>query len=314
MESLLFGINTVLPIFLLIVLGIFLKKIGLLGEDLVKAGTALIYNCVLPVNLFRSVSTSDFQTMTNYKFILLVVCATLVGFLGMWLLALKLCPDREKRGVFIHGAFRGNYVYVGFPITQSILNKAVVPCTALIVTFIMPLYNMLGVLILTYYNQTGEKANFKKILVDIIKNPLTLGVLVALPFSFFGIQIPKPVGEAMDMLGKIASPLSLLFIGASIRYKGFLENLWLSMKAAILKVVIQPLIFVPIAIALGFSAEEVVACYVLVAVPSAMNTYVMARKMDMDEELASGIIAATLVMTVITIPVGVMIMKGIGLL
>lgn len=314
MESLIFGFNTVLPIFLLIVLGIFLKRIGLLGKDLVKSGTSLVYNCVLPVSLFRSVSTSDFKTMTNVRFILLVVCVTLGWFLLMWLLSLILCPAKEKRGVFVHGAFRSNYVYVGMPITQSILSKSVVPCTALIVTFIMPIYNMLGVLILTFYGQKGERPSVKKILVDIIKNPLTLGVLVALPFSFFRITIPEPVGEAMDMLGKIASPLSLLFIGASIRYKGFLENLWLSMKAAILKVVLQPLLVVPLAIALNFSAEEVVAAYVLVAVPSAMNTYVMAKKMEMDEELATGIIGATLVLSVITIPVGVMIMKGMGLL
>lgn len=314
MGALLFGVNTVLPIFLLILLGMFLRKIRLIKDDFVAAGTALVYYCALPVNIFQNVAGSDFQTMTNVKFIGFIVGATLIGFLGIWLLSVKLCPEKEKRGAFIHSAFRGNYVYVGLPITQSILSMDVVPCTALVIAFVIPLYNILGVLVLTAYNQTQKKINGKKLLLDIIKNPLIIAVLVALPFSFFRIQLPGAVEEALDSLGSIASPLALLFIGASIRYETFLRNLWLSIKAAVLKVVIQPLIFVPLAIYLGFGAEEVVTCYVMLAVPTAMNAYIVARKMGADEELSSGIIVATIFMSVITVPVGVMLLKGIGLI
>lgn len=314
MSSLIFGVNTVLPIFLLILLGMFLKKIKLIKDDFVAAGTSLVYYCALPVNIFQNVAGSDFQTMTNVRFILYIVGVTLIGFLGIWLLAVKLCPDKEKRGSFIHAAFRGNYVYVGLPITQSILSMDVVPCTALVIAFVIPLYNVLGVLVLTVYNQAQKKINVKKLLIDIFKNPLIIAVLVAIPFSFFRIQLPGSVHKALDSLGDIASPLALLFIGASIRYQEFLQNLWLSIKAAILKVVIQPLLFVPLAVYLGFNAEEVVTCYVMLAVPTAMNAYIVARKMGGDEELSSGIIVATIFLSVVTVPVGVMLLKGIGLI
>ena len=314
MGALLFGINTVLPIFLLILLGIFLKKIKLINDDFIAAGTSLVYYCALPVNIFQNVAGSDFQTMTNVKFVLFIVSATLIGFAGIWLLATKLCPDKSRRGAFIHSAFRGNYVYVGLPITQSILGMDVVPCTVLVIAFVIPLYNILGVLVLTAYNQENRRINVKKLLLDIIKNPLIIAVLVALPFSFLKVQLPGAVEEVLDYLSGIATPLALLFIGASIRYQEFLRNLWLSLKAAVLKVVVQPLIFVPLAIWLGFTAEEVVTIYVMLAVPTAMNAYIVARKMGADEDLSSGIIVATLFLSIVTVPVGVMILKGIGLI
>lgn len=314
MESLLFGINIVLPIFLLILIGMFLKKVGLLKEDFISAGTSLVYYCALPVRIFQDVASSDFHTMTNVKFILFILGITLAGFAGIWLLSIKLCPDIKKRGAFIHSAFRGNYVYVGLPITQNILGLSVVPCTVLVITFVIPLYNILGVIVLSYYNQEGQKVNIKKLLLDILKNPLILAVLIGLPFSFLQLKLPEFVNETLDYLGAIATPLALLFIGASIRYKEFLKNFGLSMKAAVMKVILQPLLFVPLSILLHFTAEEIVTSYVMLAVPTAMNAYIVTRKLGGDEEVSAGIIVATLLLTIVTIPVGIVILKGIGII
>ena len=314
MSELLFGLNTILPIFLLILTGVFLKKIGLITEDFISMGTSLVYYCALPVRMFQDVSGSDFHNMTNVKFISFIMLATLAGFLGIWLLAVKLCPDRSKRGAFIHSAFRGNYVYVGIPITQNILQMAMVPCTVLVITFVVPLYNILGVVVLSWYSQEGHKINVKKLLLDILKNPLILAVLLGLPFSFFGWRLPGAVHEALSDLGAISMPLALLFIGASIRFGEFVREFWLSMKAAIVKVVLQPLLFVPLAIFLGFNAQEVVTIYVMLSVPTALNAYIVTKKLGGDEDTAAGIVVATLSLCIVTVPVGIVLLKGAGII
>lgn len=314
MSELLFGLNTVLPIFLLILTGIFLKKVHLITEDFISMGTSLVYYCALPVRMFQDVAKSDFHTMTNVKFILFIVLATLAGFGMIWLLSILLCRDKSKRGAFVHSAFRGNYVYVGIPITQNILEMAMVPCTVLVITFVVPLYNILGVVVLSWYNQEGHKIDIRKLLLDILKNPLILAVLLGLPFSFFQWQLPEVVNGALKDLGSISTPLALLFIGASIRYKEFIRNLWLSMKAALLKVVLQPLLFVSLAIRLGFNTEEIVTIYVMLSVPTALNAYIVTKKLGGDEEASAGIVVATLLLSIVTIPVGIVLLKGAGVL
>ncbi len=314
MEAFLFGWNIVLPIFLVILVGLFLKKIHLMSEEFVSAGISLVYYCALPVRMFQDVAECDLRTMANGKFIFFIIAITLAGFGVIWLLSLKLCPDREKRGAFVHSAFRGNYVYVGIPITQSILGMDMVPCTVLVITFVVPLYNILGVLILSYYDQKGQKINGKRLFLDILKNPLILAVLFGIPFSLFQWKLPSAVNESLNYLGSLSTPLALLFIGGSIRYREFLENLWLSVKAALLKVVVQPLLFVPLVVALKFTAQEVVTIYVMLAVPTALNTYIVTRKLHGDERVAAGTILATILLSVLTIPIGIVILKAAGIL
>lgn len=314
MEAFLFGWSIVLPIFLVILVGLFLKKIHLMSEEFISAGISLVFYCALPVRMFQDVAKSDFRTMANGRFIFFIVAITLAGFGIIWLLSLKLCPDKKKRGAFIHSAFRGNYVYVGIPITQSILGMDMVPCTVLVIAFVVPLYNILGVAALSYYDQKGQKIKGKRLLLDIIKNPLILAIFIGIPFSLFQWRIPNAVNQSLNYLGSLATPLALLFIGGSIRYREFLDHLWLSVKAALLKVIIQPLLFVPLAVWLKFTAEEVVTIYVMLAVPTALNTYIMTRKLNGDERVAAGTIVATILLSIVTIPIGIVILKGAGVL
>ena len=205
-------------------------------------------------------------------------------------------------------------MYVGIPITQNILGMDMVPCTVLVIAFVIPIYNILGVATLAGYGPSGEKVDKKRLLLDILKNPLIIAILVGVPLSLFGWRLPAAVHESLDYLGSIATPLALLFIGGSIRYREFLENLWLSIKAAALKVIVQPLLFVPLALWLGFNPEEVVTIYVMLAVPTALNAYIVTRKLGGDQEVAAGTIVATLLLSVATIPIGIVLMRRIGLI
>ena len=86
------------------------------------------------------------------------------------------------------------------------------------------------------------------------------------------------------------------------------------MRAGILKSIFQPLLFVPLAVALGFSSEEVVTIYVMLSVPTALNAYIVTRKLGGDAETAAGTIVATILLSVVTIPVGIVLLKGVGVI
>lgn len=307
MDYLIFSINMVAPIFLIILLGFILKRKNIITEGFVASASSIVYYFALPARLFYDVSRSDFYSLINTRFILFTIGITIASFAIIWFLAAILIRDKSKITAFVHGSYRGNYVYVGLPITQIILNKTIIPSTILIIAFVLPLYNILAAILFAYYN--GHKGDIKGLLFRIIKDPMVLAVLAALPFSLLKIELPFALDKSIDYMGSIATPIALLLIGGGIRVNTIFKNVKFITSAALFKVILQPLLFVPLAIFLGFSSEEIVTIYVLMATPTAMNAYILTKKLGGDDLLAGGIILATVALSAIILPVGAIILN-----
>lgn len=307
MDYVIFSINIVFPIFIIIFMGFVLKRKGLITDDFITSSSSVIYYLALPTKLFYDVAKSDFYSLINIKFIVYIVGITIVSFSLIWFLADKLMKDKSKVSAFIHGAYRGNYVYIGLPITKIILDKEIIPSTILVVAFVLPLYNILAVTLFCYYN--GQKRDIRSLLLRIIKDPMVLAVAAALPFSLLKIELPFAITKSMDYIGSLATPMALLLIGAGIQWNSFLKNIRYIINASIFKVIIQPLIFVSLAIYLRFSSEEIVTIYVLMAAPTAMNAYIVTKKFGGDDLLAAGIILATVMLSAIILPIGAIILR-----
>ena len=303
-----------MPVFIIILFGYILRRKGIASDAYISSATTIVYYFALPASLFEQVSTSDFFELMNIKFVLFVVGATIAVFIVVWILAAIFIKDRSKISAFVQAVFRGNYVYVGLPITQNLLQTKVIPSTILVIAFVLPIYNILAVIILTYYNEKKEKVNVIKLLLDIIKNPMIVAILVAIPFSLLKIKLPFAITKPIDYIGSLASPMALMLVGAGIHFDALVKNLKYIVNASIIKAVIQPLIIVPIAILLGFNSEQIATIFVLFSVPTAMNAYIMAKKLGGDGELSAGIIVLTVILSVVTMPIGAFILKSFGLI
>ncbi len=307
MNYLIFSLNMVSPIFIIVLLGFIMRRKKLINEAFSKSASSIIYYYALPVKLFQDVSESDFYSLLNVKFILYIIGITVVSFSVIWFAISIFSKDRSKIAAFVHASYRGNYVYIGLPITQVILDKEIIPSAILIIAFVLPLYNILAVILFSYYNQ--QKRDLKGLMLKILRDPMVLGVAIALPFSLLKIELPFALTKAMNYIGSLATPMALLLIGSGIKFDSFLKNIRYILNASIFKVIIQPLLFVPPAIFLGFSSEEIATIYVLMATPTAMNAYIVTKKFGGDEVLVGGIILATIISSAIILPIGAIILK-----
>lgn len=313
MGDLIFSLNIVMPVFFIIIFGFILRRKGIITTEFISAATTIVYYIALPAKLFQDVSESDFSSLMNTKFILFTVGITVITFVVVWMLAAIFIKDKSKISAFVQGTFRGNYVYVGLPITQNILQTEVIPSTILVIAFVIPIYNILAVIILSYYN--GEKrVNVKSLLINIIKNPMIIAIVVALPCSLLKMKLPFAATKSLDYLGVLATPMALLLVGASIRFDALIKNFKYIVQASVLKVILQPLLFVPLAVLLGFKSQEIATIYVMLATPTAMNAYIMAKKLGGDGELSAGIIVLTVILSVATIPIGTYLLTTLGIL
>lgn len=314
MTDLLFSLNIVLPVFVIILFGFLMKRMGIISEGFLSSATSIVYYFALPARLFLDVSKSDFVSLMNTRFVLFILGATVLFFIATWIVAVVFIKDKSKISAYVQSVFRGNYVYIGLPITQNILQIEVIPSTILVIAFVLPLYNILAVIILSYYCGQKEKVSNKNQLFSILKNPMIIAIAVALPFSLLQVKFPFALSRSLDYLGILATPMALLLVGAGMEFHTLIRNRKLIITASILKVILQPIIFVPIAVFLGFSTQEVVTVYVLFAVPTALNAYIMTKKLGGDGDLSAGIIVCTVILSVLTIPLGAYLLTLFGII
>lgn len=314
MENLLFALNAVLPVFLLIMTGIFLKRINILDDQFIAKSSKLVFKAVLPALVFQNVSSADFSQVFDGREILYIVLIVTGGFLFIYFISGFFIKDGTQRGAFVQGAFRTNVAIVGLGIISNVFGETGVAKTAIALVFIFPMYNIYAVLALILPLKKGTAGAGKKILMAIVTNPLIIAVVIALPFSLFSVKTEGPFFDYLGYLSRMTLPLALLGVGGSLSFSSFKKSFLLAFSASFIKLVIYPFIVVLILIAAGFRGEPLGVIFIMLGCPTAVSSYVMAEAMGSDSDLAAGIILLTTLGSVLTIGIGLFLMKSYGLI
>ena len=312
MANLIFSFNIVLPLFFLMALGFLLAKEGMLSPEFRKKATSLVFYVALPASLFNSVATSDMRSAVNLRFILFAVGTSLALFFISWGVCRLVLKDNREVAAAVHGAFRGNFAYIGMAVAQNLMGRDNLPTSVMCFAFVVPMYNVLAIWLLSHYDESGKKPSAMEEIWKILKNPLILAILAGIPFSLLQVTIPAMFAKTISYLAQLATPLALLLIGANLRPETFLKKPKGILLATFLKIVFAPLAFTALAILIGFRGEELGMLYVLHAVPSAANSYIMTQQMNGDAELGAGVVMATSLGSILTIALGIFWLRSLG--
>lgn len=311
----LFSINATLPVFAVMVLGFLLRKTGFLTEGFCKTANTLVFRLCLPVMLLRQMAQMRPADLVDGGFLIYAFCGTLVTVLTFWMLSRKMLRDKRLVGAFAQGSFRGNTALLGTVFLESICgSRAYAP---LIILAAVPLYNVLSVVILSLEAGGGsrlDKAHLLSALKGVAKNPILWGILLGLPFAFLSLPIPTAADKALSMLGNLASPLSLIVIGAEFRWTAALQRKGPTLGAAFLKLVVLPGLLIPLGALLGFRNDALVALLVMSGTPSAVSSYIMAQNMGNDGVLANGIVAVTTLLSAVTMTGWIFLLRTLNLI
>ncbi|MCC5846240.1 MAG: AEC family transporter [Verrucomicrobia bacterium] len=302
-------LETVLPVFALMILGIALRKGGLLDVPMEKALNVLCYWVLLPVFLTWNTAIApalDASALRGVAAMMIVVFLLL--FLGITFIPLLHLPERS-RGTFLQACFRSNNAYVGIPIITFALTQIDADLlarglglAAVILTPSVLLYNFLGVLVLEWDRRhTAESHPFKTWIRGTFKNPLVMGCLLGLLWNILPIPAPPLIGRIVTPLGAAAFPLALLAIGARIASLP-LHHFGKNIAGLIL---IKNVLPIPVAfwICRLLNVDEISTLVVLVmsACPTAVASYVLVDQLDGDRDLGAAAIAATTALSVFSL-------------
>lgn len=316
MENLIYSLNATIPVFVVILAGWILRQIGMLNDNFVSVSNKFNFKVTLPILLFCDIKSMNIREVFEWRFFLFCAVVTTVCFFVVWFFAercMKKCP--ESIGSFVQGSFRGSAAVLGVAFMQNIYGNA--GLAPLMIIGCVPLYNIFSVIVLTLRSsdRTGSgKDSIKKACINICKNPIILAILAGLPFSFFQVEFPEMVDKTLGQFAAIATPLALIAIGAAFEGKQALAKIKPTIWGSLIKLVFQPLVFLPLAVLMGFRGQHLVTLLIMLGAPSTASCYIMAKNMGNDSVLSASIIVVTTLGAAVTITAGLYVLKVLALI
>lgn len=315
MENFIYSINVTMPIFLVMVIGYILRQIGMLDDAFVKTANRFNFKVTLPFMLFRDISSVAIKEVFDLKYVLFCAVVSTICFWAVWGAAKIFVKDKSIRGAFVQASFRGSAAVMGLAFIQNIYGTSAMG--PLMIVSAVPLYNIFSVLVLTFEADDAEidkKEKIRQAAVNICKNPIILSILAGLAAALFEVQFPVFVNKTINNIAQLASPLALITIGAGFEGRKALAKMKPTIGASMIKLVVQPLIFLPLAARLGFSGEKIIAILIMLASPTTPSCYIMAKSMHNDEVLTASVVVATTLLAAFTMTGWIFLLKTTGLI
>ena len=263
MENLMFCLNATGPIFLMMVFGLFLRKVGILDEDFANRMNKFVFKIPLPFLLFGDLAAVDFSKVWNIKFIVFCFVVTLISITISTLVSC-LWRDKSIRGEFIQASYRSSAALLGIAFIQNIYGNAGMAPVMIIGS--VPLYNVMAVIVLSFFKpgQNGiDKAVLKKTFKGIVTNPIILGIVAGLLWSAIGLPYAGIPAKAVTSIGNMATPMGLMAMGATFDLKKASAKAKPAFAATFIKLVGFVAVFLPIAVAFGLRDRELIAILVM---------------------------------------------------
>lgn len=328
------AVDAVLPMILLILLGIYLRKKKFLSDGFLSTGNKLVFRWGLPCMLFVNVYAIRSLEQIPWDLIAYAVAAILVIFFLGLLSAVWTTPVPQRRGVILQCVFRSNSAIIGLTLAVSLGGAEAETVAACVTAVTIPLFNVLAVISLSMFGKGDQRPTVGHILSDILNNPLIHGVCLGIAclmlrwsqtiiwgVPVFTIQHDlTPVYTALTWIKSLTTPLSLLVLGGQFVFSAVKELKKEIIVATLWRVVLAPLIGIGGAVVLAklgwiqCGVMEFPALVGLFASPVAVSSAIMASQMGNDEQLATQLVVWTTICSAFTVFATVCILMAMGLL
>jgi len=302
----------ILPLFLTMSLGYLLKCLNMFDNNTLDKMNNIVFKSFLPMLLFYNIYKTDLKGVFNLNLIIFSATCVVALYLLLYLIVPLIEKDNKKCGALLQGLFRSNFVIFGIPIIESLFGSEKIGVPTLLVAIVVPLFNALSVLALETFR--GGKPNFKKIFIGVIKNPLIIASCLGILTLILKIKLPTPIEKTINDVSKIATPLSLILLGASFKFDEIKKYIKQTTIAVIGKTILIPCIMLPICIMFGYRGVELSTLMIIFAAPTAISSFTMAQQMDSDSDLAGQIVVFTSAFCVITVFIWIFILKQTNLI
>ena len=147
---------------------------------------------------------------------------------------------------------------------------------------------------------------------SIVTNPIILGIAVGMIWSLLKIPQPVILSKSVTYLGNMATPLSLIALGASFKFGEAKGKLPVTLGIAALKLVLFCAVFLPIAVKLGFRGEKLIAILVMLGSATTGSCFVMAKNLGHKGTITAFAVMLTTLLSAFTLTGWLFVLKTLG--
>ncbi|MDR1579231.1 MAG: AEC family transporter [Synergistaceae bacterium] len=299
------GFYIVLPLALVILLGMALRTKGFFSLDDKDRLARLLYWVVLPVMFFRTTYLAGDSMISHFNLALAAYAAIVFTPASAFVIAAAITHkgDRMRQAISTMAAGRSNTVYLGIPACMLALGPEGAEAASLYVAFTVPGYQIVSIL-------CGEAVMSGRITREslarcgarVIKNPLVISCVLGFCAALSGIPVPEPILTAMKLIADMATGLALIALGLSLEVSGLLTALRRTWHDALIKLFLHPAL--TWAFLLIWPAPDIFfkSAVILAAMPTAINTFIIAGGMGLDEKYTCELVALSTVLSAFSIP------------
>lgn len=285
------------PVFVVIALGFIARRRGFLPDAFAEAANRLVYNIGIPLLIFGQVAPGDFSRNFRPAQIAALLCAIVVASaLGLLLATLLRLPPPAAL-TFVQDCYHGNTGFIGLAVLLYVLGPAGLAAGSVLAGFTMLINNTLSLALFTFSPHHRRRLSWAT-LRSFLGNPIILATMLGLVFSALRVPLPSVLQRSIGIVSDMALPVALLLIGGALSPQ-IRSRLPLAHLASVVKLAVLPALGVTFLSLLG-AREAAVPAVILLGSPAATLSYVMAREMDGDAELAAAAVTVSTVLSVVS--------------
>lgn len=294
--------ESILPIFLIVLLGAALRRARFIDQSVWLGLETVGFYVLFPALLFLTLAKADYSNLELGT----VAIVALSAIAAMTALLLALHPLARARGLsdarytsVFQTASRWN-AFIALAIAEKISGPSGLALVALVMALIVIPLNLVNVMVLVWYGTGGR--SMSSFVRKLAGNPLILSCVAGIIVNAMPFGIYEPLQQSIELIARSALGLGLVMVGAGLRISDALKPGPAVLVPTALKLIVFPVIMIGLALGFGLGGETLVILALCAAVPTAMNGYLLARQMGGDAALYAAVATFQTVASFLTIP------------
>ena len=311
MENLMVAFQAVTPMCLMIGVGCLVRYGKMMDESAVRQANSMAYRIFMGLLMFYNIYTADLGVAMNGRLVGFCCVGLMIEFaVGMWIVR-KMEKRPGSQGVMLLSFIRTNSALIGVALATSVFGEGNIGEITILVSVVVPLSNVLSVV--AFETVRGGQIHPGKLVMGILKNPLILGVLLALVLVIPGIRLPGVAESTIHSIASASSPLVQVLLGASLDFSRFRLKDRNVVFCLIMRLLVFPAVFVSLGMAMGFRGVPLMGIMLIFGCPMAANSFTMAVEMDGDTDLAGELVLLTTALSCVTLFGWIFLLKTLGM-
>ena len=304
------SLGVVTPLMIYIAAGLLLRRGGVVKKDSCREISRVVFYVLLPALCFTNIIEADFSTVFSDPYLLYLLAGILALFLACMLLVPRFCSENRRRGVLVQSIFRSNDGIFGLAVATALMGAESMGLMTVGVALTVPLFNALAVIDMETFR--GGSARARQIVCKIVKNPVVIACALGTVCNLLQVELPGLVLKPLERLADACAPVGFIALGGTLSFEAVRRNLRAIGATALFRLIVSPALFVALFFLLGYRGDHLLVALIIFGAPTAMSTYTMACAMDGDEELASGTVAITSLLSTLSMFLFIFLLKELG--